>query len=126
MQLPSKRAVVLSMLIGGVLITGTPFIGTTAAQCDTSSPGAMSECEDPSLNPFEGMMENIYDLLYGSMLYLGFIGVFGGSTMYLMTESNSDRAQNGLWIFMGGMGLILGYFAINVLVKVLRYLAVGF
>ena len=126
MQLPSKRTVLLSLLIGGVLITGTPFIGTTAAQCDTSSPSSMSECEDPSINPFEGMMENIYDLLYGSMLYLGFIGVFAGSTLYLMTEKNSDRAQNGLWIFFGGIALIIGYFAISVVVRVLRYLAVGF
>lgn len=126
-MLPSKQAVIGAILITGLIFTATPLVGTAVAQgCDTSSPGAMAEnCDDPSINPFTGMLENIYDIGYGSLLYLGFVGVFAGATLYLSIEKNKERAQNGLWFFFGGIALIILYFAASIVSSVMTYIAIG-
>jgi hypothetical protein len=101
------------------------LFGTAAGQCDASSPEQFAECENPSLNPFESVMENMYNLVYSSSLYLGMVCVVGGLILWLSVDSNKDRSQMGMWLFVSGNLLIIFYFGYSTIVSLLKYIAIG-
>jgi hypothetical protein len=104
------------------------MVGTALAQtesCDLSGPESLEDCEDPSLNPFEALLQNLYDIANALLQYLGFVAVFAGSTLYLTADSNSDRAQTGLWLFVGGLMLIILYFGMSAFLSLVKGIATG-
>lgn len=99
--------------------------GTVAADCSMNNPEDLQDCENPSLNPFTGMMDNIYEIAYTVLQYSGFVAVFAGVTLWFGTGHNSDRAQIGVWLTIGGLCMIVLFFAFGSLVELLRFIAEG-
>jgi hypothetical protein len=120
----SIATLVLSVLALGA---GGP-IGAVAAQdgdCQMGSPEQMENCDDPSLNPFEGMLENIYSIAEAGLQYSGFVAVFAGVSLWFGTSNNSDRAQIGVWLTVGGLAMIVLFFGFSSIVELLKYIGNG-
>lgn len=119
----SIATLVLSILAFSV---GGP-VGAVAAQdgCNMGSPEQMQECEDPSLNPFEGMLDNVYSIAEAGLQYSGFVAVFAGVTLWFGTSSNSDRAQTGVWLTVGGLCMIVLFFGFSSVLNLLKFIGGG-
>lgn len=130
MTVSAKRIGIAALAISLVLLSSGGIVGTALAQtttqsCDLSGPESLEDCEDPSLNPFEGLLQNLYDIANALLQYLGFVAVFAGSTLYLTADSNSDRSQTGLWLFVGGLMLIVLYFGMSAFLSLVKGIATG-
>ncbi|QLH82116.1 hypothetical protein [Halosimplex pelagicum] len=119
----SIATLVLSVLAFSV---GGP-VGAVAAQsdCNMESPDQMSDCEDPSLNPFEGMLNNVFAVAEAALQYSGFVAVFAGVTLWFATGKNSDRAQIGMWLTIGGLCMIVLFFGFSSLVEMAKWVGGG-
>lgn len=119
----SIATLVLSILAFSV---GGP-VGAVAAQdgCNMEGPEQMEGCEDPSLNPFTGMLDNIYSIAEAGLQYSGFVAVFAGVTLWFGTSSNSDRAQIGVWLTIGGLCMIVLFFGFSAVVDLLKFIGSG-
>jgi hypothetical protein len=128
MTVSAKRIGLATLAISLLLLSSGGMVGTALAQtesCDLSGPESLEDCEDPSLNPFEGLLQNLYDIANALLQYLGFVAVFAGSTLYLTADGNSDRAQTGLWLFVGGLMLIILYFGMSAFLSLVKGIATG-
>jgi hypothetical protein len=85
-------------------------------------PEQMDDCENPSLNPFEGVLENIYKIAEALLQYSGFVAVFAGVTLWFGTSNNSDRSQLGMWLTVGGLCMIVLFFGFSSLVGLLKWI----
>lgn len=119
----ARMSIAMLVLTSLGLAAGGP-IGTVAAQsdCQMSSPEQMAECENPSMTPFEGVLENIYSLAEAGLQYSGFVAVFAGVTLWFGTSNNSDRAQIGMWLTLGGLAMIVLFFGFSSLVGLLKFI----
>jgi hypothetical protein len=124
----AKRAavtgVVLSFLLIGIMGTVSP----AAAQCQIDGPESMENCKengDPSINPLTGVYENLLDLVKAFLQYGGFAAVFAGVTMWFMSDKDS-RAQYGIWLMVGGLLMIVFFFANSAIIQLLKGIANGF
>lgn len=119
----SIATLVLSIL---AFTVGGP-VGAVAAQdsCNMQNPDQMSECEDPSLNPFKGMLDNVYSIAEAGLQYSGFVAVFAGVTLWFGTSSNSDRAQIGVWLTIGGLCMIVLFFGFSSVVELMKFIGGG-
>jgi hypothetical protein len=119
----SIATLVLSVMAFSV---GGP-VGAVAAQqdCNLESPDQMDNCEDPSLNPFEGMLDNIFAIAEAGLQYSGFVAVFAGVTLWFATGNNSDRAQIGVWLTVGGLSMIVLFFGFSSIVELLKWVGGG-
>ncbi len=110
------------MLIVSSLIVGMAAT-TPVMACDLTQPENLEECEDPSMNPFEVMLDNVYAFAQASLQYLGFVAVFAGVTLWWGTSHNSDRAQIGVWLTIGGLMMIILYFGFSSIIELLSFIA---
>ena len=130
MTVSAKRIGLATLAISLVLLSSGGIVGTALAQtetpsCDLNGPKSLEDCENPSLNPFEGLLNNLYDIAHALLQYLGFVAVFAGSTLYLTADKNSSRGQTGLWLFVGGLMLVILYFGMSAFISLIRGIAGG-
>jgi len=118
----SIATLVLSIL---AISAGGPVGAVAAQDCNMGSPEQMEECEDPSLNPFEGVLQNIYSIAQAGLQYSGFVAVFAGVTLWFGTGNNSDRAQVGVWLTVGGLMMIVLFFGFSSLISGIKFITGG-
>lgn len=129
MQASVRRVGIIAIALSLLLLSSGGLVGTALAQsgsCNLEGPEDLSECEDPSLNPFEGILQNIYDLAYAFIQYAGFVAVFAGTTLWLTADRNSQRGQTGLWLLIGGLSLIVLFFGYTALFSLAKGVVSGF
>lgn len=85
----------------------------------------MSNCENPSLNPFTDLLNNLYDIVKTVMQYMGFVLTFAGSILWLTADGSSNRGQWGLSMFVGGLALVFLFFGMGSFISVLKGIAGG-
>ncbi|QLC35650.1 hypothetical protein EFA46_015430 (plasmid) [Halarchaeum sp. CBA1220] len=71
----------------------------------------------------EGIMANLYDTVLAVLKYAGLIGLALGAIVWLTARKNSDRAENGMWLVIGGASMTVFYFGINIFVALLEWIA---
>jgi hypothetical protein len=98
-----------SSLLVGILVL-TLFVGPAAAQT-----GPPSE--------FEGIMTNLYDTVLLVLKYAGLVGLALGAIVWFTARKNSDRAENGMWLMIGGASMTIFYFGVTIFVSVLEWIA---
>ncbi|MFC7029384.1 hypothetical protein ACFQH8_21805 [Halomicroarcula sp. GCM10025710] len=80
---------------------------------------------DASTDNFEGILNNMYDVVMTGLRYVGLIALAAGGVLYFTARKNSDRAENGMKIGIGGAALTLFYFGMNTVIGLLEYIAGG-
>lgn len=122
------RVAVVTLLLAGLLVGFGGGVGVVVADCTLSEPGDLEHCDTPDTVTdlfFGDLLDNIYNFVQVSMQYLGFVAVFAGVTLWFTTE-NDDRAQTGMWLTFGGLGMIFMYFAFSSIIELLAGIATGF
>ncbi|WP_440991541.1 TrbC/VirB2 family protein [Haloarchaeobius baliensis] len=97
----------MTVLMG--LITLTLFVQPVAAQTGTSG--------------LEGIMTNLYDTVLLVLKYAGLVGLALGAIVWFTARKNSDRAENGMWLMIGGASMTIFYFGVTVFVTLLEWIA---
>jgi len=96
-------------LVLGILVL-VVFVDPVAAQ---SGPPA----------DFEGIMTNLYDTVLLVLKYAGLVALAFGAIVWFTARKNSDRAENGMWLMIGGMSMTIFYFGVTIFVAVLEWIA---
>ena len=97
----------MTVLMG--LIALTLFVQPVAAQTGTSG--------------LEGIMTNLYDTVLLVLKYAGLVGLALGAIVWFTARKNSDRAENGMWLMIGGASMTIFYFGVTVFVALLAWIA---
>jgi len=125
MKSRAKRVGIFTVLITFIVLSQSPMIGTVAAQgCSGGDAGSVLAC-DASMDSYEDMLASMYSVAHTTLQYAGFITVFAGAIMWFTARRSSERAQTGVWLLMGGLGMILFYFGFEVFVQVIKWVAQG-
>lgn len=120
-----RRIGIATLVFSIIALSAGGITGTVAAQdCNMESPDSM-DCDNPSLNPFQGVLDNIFDLAQALLQYSGFVTAFAGVTLWFGTGNNSDRTQLGMWLTAGGMCMIVLFFGFSAIVDVLKFIGTG-
>jgi hypothetical protein len=72
---------------------------------------------------FEGIMTNLYDTVLLVLKYAGLVGLALGAVVWFTARKNSDRAENGMWLMIGGASMTIFYFGVSIFVSVLEFIA---
>jgi len=72
---------------------------------------------------FEGIMTNLYDTVLLVLKYAGLVGLALGAVVWFTARKNSDRAENGMWLMIGGVSMTVFYFGVTIFVSVLEWIA---
>jgi hypothetical protein len=72
---------------------------------------------------FEAVMTNLYDTVLLVLKYAGLVGLALGAIVWFTARKNSDRAENGMWLMIGGASMTVFYFGVTIFVAVLEYIA---
>jgi hypothetical protein len=114
-----QQQVVRLLLIASVLLVGASI--PVAAQSSTDTP------PDPAATKadYENMLGNLYTVAHTTLKYAGFVTAFFGSVLWFSARRNSDRAQTGIWLLVGGLVMIVFYFGFTGFVALLKWIAQG-
>lgn len=112
-----QRKSASSLLLAALLVL-TLFAGPAAA-ADPYDP----DDAEAGTSGFESIMQNSYDVVLMALKYIGIITLAGGAIVWFTARKNSDRAENGMWLMIGGTGMTVFYFGINAFVSVLKFIA---
>ena len=91
------------------LLVLTVFTGPAAAQGSTAE--------------FEGIMSNLYDVVLLVLKYAGLVALGLGAIIWFTARKNSDRAENGMKLLIGGGAMTVFYFGVTIFVSVLEWIA---
>jgi len=72
---------------------------------------------------FEGIMSNLYDTVLLVLKYAGLVALAFGAIVWFTARKNSDRAENGMWLMIGGISMTIFYFGVTIFVAVLEWIA---
>ncbi|ERG93631.1 hypothetical protein [Haloquadratum walsbyi] len=72
---------------------------------------------------FEDIMSNLYDVVLLVLKYAGLVALSLGAIVWFTARRNSDRAENGMKLLIGGGAMIVFYFGVTIFVSVLEWIA---
>ncbi len=98
------------LIVGLVVLT--VFVNPVAAQ--TAADGTSG---------LEGIMTNLYDTVLLVLKYAGLVGLALGAVVWFTARKNSDRAENGMWLMIGGASMTVFYFGVTIFVALLEWIA---
>ena len=90
------------------LLVLTVFTGPAAAQGSTAE--------------FEGIMSNLYDVVLLVLKYAGLVALGLGAIIWFTARKNSDRAENGMKLLIGGGAMTVFYFGVTAFVSMLEWI----
>lgn len=72
---------------------------------------------------FMAILNNIYTVVYATLQYAGLAILVLGAIVYFTARSNSQRAETGMKLFLGGGAMIVLYFGLGAVIAVLEWIA---
>lgn len=114
---------VTTLLIVAVVAT-TVFTGAVAAQVNNSSNStAPSGGDGGSVGPYSEILTNLYDVAYLTLKWVGLATLVFGSVVWWTARKNSQRAETGIKLVIGGAAMTVLYFGMDAVVSVLEFIA---
>jgi uncharacterized membrane protein len=121
------KRILLSLLITTLLITASGAGTSTVLGVDEDclNPETSDQCSADSYVHIRGVLDAVFEVAYTALQYAGFITVCLGSVIWFTASKNSDRARNGLWLFVGGILMIGFYFIFTAFIGLLSWISGG-
>ena len=94
------------------------FTGGAAAQAPTGGAGGTG-----STAGWETILDNLYNVLYITLQYVGLTVLVLGFIVWLTARNNSQRSETGMKLTMGGGAMVVAYFGLGALVSLLEFIA---
>jgi hypothetical protein len=111
-----KSAVSFETVFIAAFITLVFFTGGAAAQAPTGGSGGGTA-------GWETILENLYNVLYITLQYVGLTVLVLGFIVWLTARNNSQRSETGMKLTMGGGAMVVAYFGLGALVSLLEFIA---
>ena len=113
-----KSAVSFETVFITAFVTLVFFIGGAAAQAPTGGTGGTG-----STAGWEPILDNLYNVLYITLQYVGLTVLVLGFIVWLTARNNSQRSETGMKLTMGGGAMVVAYFGLGALVSLLEFIA---
>ena len=113
-----KSAVSFETVFITAFVTLVFFIGGAAAQAPTGGTGGTG-----STAGWETILDNLYNVLYITLQYVGLTVLVLGFIVWLTARNNSQRSETGMKLTMGGGAMVVAYFGLGALVSLLEFIA---
>ena len=122
-QLPACPAhfmlAVRSAIVPVAVVAALIFLtGGAAAQAPTGGGGGAG-----STAGWETILDNLYNVLYITLQYVGLTVLVLGFIVWLTARNNSQRSETGMKLTMGGGAMVVAYFGLGALVSLLEFIA---
>ena len=72
---------------------------------------------------WETILDNLYNVLYITLQYVGLTVLVLGFIVWLTARNNSQRSETGMKLTMGGGAMVVAYFGLGALVSLLEFIA---
>lgn len=106
----------LTPLLVVALATLLLFSTPVAAQAPTGGGGGTS-------GDYLTILENLWNVVYDTLQYVGLAALGVGAILYFTARNNSNRAETGMKILIGGGALTVFYFGMAAIIAVLEFIA---
>lgn len=113
-----KSAVSFETVFITAFVTLVFFTGGAAAQAPTGGTGGTG-----STAGWETILDNLYNVLYITLQYVGLTVLVLGFIVWLTARNNSQRSETGMKLTMGGGAMVVAYFGLGALVSLLEFIA---
>ena len=112
-----KSAVSFETVFIAAFVTLVVFTGGAAA---TQAPIGG---EGGATTGWETILDNLYNVLYITLQYVGLTVLVLGFIVWLTARNNSQRSETGMKLTMGGGAMVVAYFGLGALVSLLEFIA---
>lgn len=121
-RLKSHCSVLTLLLV--TLVVLTVFTGSVAAQLNNSSNStAPSGGDGGDVDGYSEILTNLYDVAYLTLKWVGLATLVFGSVVWWTARKNSQRAETGIKLVIGGAAMTVLYFGMDAIVSVLEFIA---
>jgi hypothetical protein len=79
----------------------------------------------PSKAGYDKMLGNLYDIAHLTLKYAGFIMLMVGIVLWFSAGKSSERATKGVWLFTGGIAMLILHFGFTAIIAVFKWIAQG-
>jgi len=79
----------------------------------------------PSKAGYDKMLGNLYDIAHLTLKYAGFIMLMIGIVLWFSAGKSSERATKGVWLFTGGIAMLILHFGFTAIIAVFKWIAQG-
>lgn len=94
------------------------FSGPVAAQAGAPVGGGGGDTA-----AYEDILTNLYNAVYLTLRYAGLATLVIGLIVWFTARRNSQRAETGMWLTMGGGAMTVLYFGLGAIVQLLEWIA---
>lgn len=109
---------IVTVLAG--LIVLTALTGGAAAQ--TGAPTG-SGSGGASADGYEDILDNLYNVIYLTLQYAGLATLVLGLIVWFTARRNSQRAETGMKLTLGGGAMVVAYFGLGAIITLLEWVA---
>jgi hypothetical protein len=121
----SPMRIVISLLIASLLLTASGVGTATVAGVDQDclDPKSSGQCDADSVVEIRGVLDALFEVVYTTLKFASFTTAAIGAILWFTASRNSERAQNGLWIFVGGILMVGFYFVFTLFLGLLSWIS---
>lgn len=115
LQWHNRLTTLLVVTLVGLMLVSSPV----AAQQDSPPEGG----DGGDTDEYEEILTNLYTVAYMTLKWIGLATLVFGSVVWLTARRNSQRAETGMKLVVGGTAMTVLYFGLDSFVSVLEFIA---
>lgn len=115
LQWHNRLTTLLVVTLVGLMLVSSPV----AAQQDSPPDGG----DGGDTDEYEEILTNLYTVAYMTLKWIGLATLVFGSVVWLTARRNSQRAETGMKLVVGGTAMTVLYFGLDSFVSVLEFIA---
>lgn len=109
----------LIVLVGLVMVSGP----VAAQENNSTNSTAPAGGDGGDTTGYEEILSNLYDVAYLTLKWVGLATLVFGSVVWLTARRNSQRAETGMKLVIGGTAMTVLYFGLDAIVSLLEFIA---
>lgn len=122
---PSYRTITTLTTLLLVVLVGLMAISTPVAAQENNSTNSTAPAggDGGDTTGYEEILSNLYDVAYLTLKWVGLATLVFGSVVWLTARRNSQRAETGMKLVIGGTAMTVLYFGLDAIVSLLEFIA---
>jgi hypothetical protein len=122
-RLASLRPLVGWGVVYAAVLLSLLILTTPVAAQETGGGAAPTGGAGGSVDGWETILGNLYNVLYTTLQYAGLSILVFGLIVWFTARSNSQRSETGMKLTLGGGAMVIAYFGLGALISLLEFIA---
>lgn len=118
-NLAPLTTLLLIALVGMMVVVS----GSVAAQDNSTNSTVPSGGDGGDISDYEAILTNLYQVAYLTLKWIGLATLVFGAVVWWTARRNSQRAETGMKLVVGGAAMTVLYFGLDAVISVLEFIA---